>query len=47
MGKLKSLALIKARSNNETKQMKSLGKTGTGKMDALFPNRYWFSQNTL
>jgi hypothetical protein len=30
--------LIKAWGENETKQMKSLGKTGSAKLGAFFPN---------
>ncbi len=37
MVKLKSLALIKAGENSAMKQMKSLGKTGSGKMEAFIP----------
>jgi hypothetical protein len=36
---IKCLALIKARGkNDEVKQMKSLGKTGSDKMEAFIPN---------
>ncbi len=35
MVKLKSLGLIKAWENNAMKQMKSPGKTGSGKMEAF------------
>jgi hypothetical protein len=40
MVKLKSLALIKAREDDAMKQMKSLGKTGSGKMEAFIPKYY-------
>jgi hypothetical protein len=37
MVKLKSLGLIKAGDNDAMKQMKSPGKTGSGKMEAFIP----------
>jgi hypothetical protein len=32
--------LIKAGGNNETKQMNSLGKTGSGNIEAFIPPKY-------